>query len=70
MTSGPVLQVQPCVQQPVSRHMSSLSSVANGSSSVTSDTDNDPELDLGNRVKVLEQNNVLAVLFESYLRNR
>lgn len=53
--------------------MSPLSAMANGSSSVTSDTDTDPELDLhslSNRVKILEQNNVSAVLFESYLRSR
>lgn len=72
MPSGPVLQVKLslCTTASDEPHVLIRS---DGSGSFASDTDTDPDLDLHplrNRVKVLEQNNVSAVLFESYLRNR
>ncbi|TNM99274.1 hypothetical protein fugu_013838 [Takifugu bimaculatus] len=53
-----------CLQQPVQRRVSSLSRMANGSSSVTSVTDANLDSDLdscSNRVKVLGLNNISAV---------
>lgn len=72
MPSGPVLQVKLslCTTASDEAHVLIRS---DGSGSFTSDTDTDPDLDLHplrNTVKVLEQNNVSAVLFESYLKNR
>lgn len=53
--------------------MSSPSAMAGGSCPAGSETDTEPGLDLhspSDRVKVLEQSNVLAVQFESDVRSR
>lgn len=72
MPSGSVLQVKLSLCTTASDEAHVLMR-CDGSGSFTSDTDTDPGLDLNplrNRVKVLGQNNVSAVLFESCLKEQ